>query len=90
VGYVTTAGIAVFIIIAYYFISYEPDVDPFDRQADPRRLSNKVPFQPNPIDTIFLRGFRHIWQGAVPKGARARRVQNALVKVRRLCAAGLN
>src|ERR1700744_4264947 len=81
VGYVTTAGIAVFIIIAYYFISYQPDIDPFDRAADPHGLSNRVPFEPNPIDTIFLRAFRRIWSGAVPKGARAQRVQSALVKV---------
>jgi hypothetical protein len=71
----------VFIIIAYYFISYQPEVDPFERPTDPRRLSDRVPFKPNPIDTILLRSFRRIWWGAVPKGARAQRVQSALVKV---------
>ncbi|KAJ5382364.1 hypothetical protein N7517_000275 [Penicillium concentricum] len=56
-NYVATAGIAVSLILMYFFVIYDPALDPF-RNADedpPNPL-----FRPNPVDTIFLRTLRKI------------------------------
>lgn len=80
-GYVITAGIAVFIITAYYFISYRPDVDPFERTQEQDKSGNVVPFRPNPIDTAVLKFTRWLWSGITPTGNKAERLQDALEKV---------
>jgi hypothetical protein len=72
----------VFIITAYYLISYQPEVDPFQRSGDTIERSDAVSFRPNPIDTRLLKSFRWLWRGMVPKGRRAKRVQKSLIKVR--------
>ena len=76
-----TAGIAVFIITAYYFISYQPEVDPFQRSEDATQDSQSVPFKPNPIDEHLLKSCRWLWRGMVPQGRRAKRVEKSLIKV---------
>jgi hypothetical protein len=52
-NYIATAGIAVLIILIYYFTVYQPSQDPFERVDQ-----SGFPFRPNPVDEIFLRGLR--------------------------------
>ncbi|KAJ5952101.1 uncharacterized protein N7479_010514 [Penicillium vulpinum] len=56
-NYVATAGIAVLLIIIYFFVGYEPALDPF-RKTDQDTLNQS--FRPNPIDEIILRTVRYI------------------------------
>ncbi|KAL4804639.1 hypothetical protein BDV18DRAFT_161735 [Aspergillus unguis] len=62
VGYVATAGIAITVIIAHYFIVYQPNLDPF-REENNVGCSRAVPFQPNPVDLIILRCIRWPFKG---------------------------
>ncbi|KAJ5696149.1 hypothetical protein N7536_006561 [Penicillium majusculum] len=56
-NYVATAGIAVLLIIIYFFVVYDPALDPF-RKTD--QDSSNHSFRPNPVDEIILRTVRHI------------------------------
>ncbi|KAJ5685497.1 hypothetical protein N7536_008116 [Penicillium majusculum] len=56
-NYVATAGIAVSLILVYFFVIYDPALDPFRNTGEdpPNPL-----FRPNPVDKIFLRTLRNI------------------------------
>ncbi|CAI7669265.1 unnamed protein product [Penicillium viridicatum] len=56
-NYVATAGIAVLLIVIYFFVVYNPALDPF-RKTDQDSLNPS--FRPNPVDQIILRTARHI------------------------------
>ncbi|KAJ5356129.1 hypothetical protein N7517_010738 [Penicillium concentricum] len=56
-NYVATAAIAVLLIIIYFFVVYEPALDPF-RKTDQDPLDES--FRPKPIDRMILRTVRHI------------------------------
>jgi hypothetical protein len=55
VGFLGTAWLMVVILIAYYLIFFEPELDPFSDAA--RRGCTEGPetsFRPNPIDSMLL------------------------------------
>jgi hypothetical protein len=54
-----TAGLVVAIITIYYFVGYEPELDPF--QSDHDDQSRPTGFRPNPIDELLLR-YRRQWK----------------------------
>src|ERR1700753_1449400 len=53
IGYIGSAGIVVGIIILYYLISFDPELDPFLREGKAPNRDPSLPFRVNPIDTII-------------------------------------
>jgi hypothetical protein len=70
IGYTVTAGLVVAIITVYYFVGYQPDLDPFQREqtAEQNQAQSsthpKYEFRPNPIDELLLR-YRYKWNAHV-------------------------
>ncbi|KAJ5593847.1 uncharacterized protein N7459_000055 [Penicillium hispanicum] len=56
IGYVATAGIVVFVIVAYYLLAFQPRLDPFRHNSLHPRLATRA--RPNPVDEILLRDLR--------------------------------
>lgn len=57
INYMATAGIAILVILIYYFVVYEPATDPFNR-AQPGSSKH---FRPNPVDDLLLGWLRGIF-----------------------------
>jgi hypothetical protein len=87
IGYNATAGIAVFVIIAHYFLAYQPNLYPF-REENNVGCSRAMPFQPNPVDLIILRCIKRPfkWFSAVKRSSPSRwsYLNIPLAKVRRV------
>ncbi|CAI7656863.1 unnamed protein product [Penicillium crustosum] len=59
VSYISTAGLAVFIIIVYYVVVYDPLVDPFNADADADTAQECATWDHvNPLDDFLLRWLR--------------------------------
>ncbi|PLN85645.1 hypothetical protein BDW42DRAFT_160284 [Aspergillus taichungensis] len=54
-NYIGTASFAVFLVIMYFLMVYDPMQDPF-KETDQDTLRSS--FRPNPVDVVFLRGLR--------------------------------
>lgn len=82
VNYLVTAGIAVLVIVIYYFAVYEPALDAFTKLEHSRTA---VPFRPNPVDVVLLQWVRYLPRkvaGACRIGVRnPARLENTFIKV---------
>ncbi|ORX96691.1 hypothetical protein BCR34DRAFT_578514 [Clohesyomyces aquaticus] len=82
IGYTFTAGLAVLIIIGYYFFAHRPELDPFRSDDDDSQTSPR--FRPNPVDMLILEYTRKLRRkSAVTKTeptARRASLEKALLK----------
>ncbi|KAF2472365.1 uncharacterized protein BDR25DRAFT_283776 [Lindgomyces ingoldianus] len=58
IGYATTAGIVVFILLVSYFTVYDPLEDPFRKEIGG---TPTIQYRPNPVDVVFLKLTSAIW-----------------------------
>jgi hypothetical protein len=49
-----SAAIVVFVVILYYFTSYDPGKDPFRKHDGTSNNDSSIPFRENPFDVTFL------------------------------------
>ncbi|KAJ5183820.1 hypothetical protein N7492_001436 [Penicillium capsulatum] len=57
INYLATAGIAVLVILIYYFAVYEPALDAFSKLE---HGVTPTPFRPNPVDVVLLQWVRYL------------------------------
>jgi hypothetical protein len=76
-NYVASAGFAVLVILLYFFVAFDPTVDPF---AKDEKSVDDPPFRPNVIDLLLTRKVRGSFPGCM-SGCLKKRWEKSFVKV---------
>ncbi|KAK9847367.1 hypothetical protein MYU51_019521 [Penicillium brevicompactum] len=76
INYVASAGIAVFVIMLYFLVAFDPARDPF---AKDEKSAENPPFRPNAIDLLITRKLRG-WVPGCMSQCLKNRLENSFVK----------
>ena len=76
-NYVASAGIAVFVILLYVMVAYDPGRDPFEKDE---KSPEDPPFRPNAIDQLITRKVRGWSPWSISKCSK-KRLEGSLIKV---------